>query len=204
MLNILALIACNSVRGAVDGDDVPALPTAFFVEDDEYFGNDGIIRVFLSSTDLGCEGYDDLFEDLDDEAQQLDVEGYSEVWRERLPEDFWEVNLTFRVSDTDDKQSSVDFDAQDWDDGLGEDDEAKFLLTHFTDYPGDTWSTVTPDSQSYTNDGGTVSIRRHTPNELISGTFDAEVVDASDGDDEGEVRINFSASRCSAMEGWLL
>ncbi len=204
MLNILALLACNSVRGSVDGDNVPSLPTAFFVEDDEYFGNDGVIRVFLSSADLGCEGYDDLYEDLDDEAQQLDVEGYADVWRDRLPEDFWEINVIFRVNDIDDKQSSVDFDAQDWDDGLGEDDEASFFITHFTDYPGDTWTTVTPDSKSYSNDRGTVSVRRHKPGDFISGFFDAEVVDAGDGDSEGEARVNFSASRCSAMEGWLL
>ena len=49
-----------------------------------------------------------------------------------------------------------------------------------------------------------MSIRRHKPGDFISGFFDAEVVDAGDGDSEGEARVNFSASRCSAMEGWLL
>jgi len=208
MLAILTLAACNSVRGAIDGDDVPGLATSFFVENDDAYDNDGAILVVLSSVDLGCEGYADAREDLEDEINALDVDGFIELWEETFPEDFWEVYIQFRVDDVDDSAARIDFDAQDWDDGLSEDDDAGMFMHHYTEYPD--WSLFNLDfnlladaRDTYISDEGTVAVRRHKPGELISGYFDAPMVDL-DGDDEGEARVSFSAQRCTAMEDYLL
>ena len=204
MLGLMALAACNGVRGDIDGQSVPSMPTAFFVESDDYYGNDGAIQIFLSSVDLGCDGYEDMNEDLEDDANSVDIEGYVDTWTDNLPEDFWQVQISLRVDDVDDPQGSIDFDAQDWDDGLADDDEGKLWVTHYTDYPEASWPDIFDDiSDIYVGDRGELAIRRHSPGERISGYFDAPMVDL-DGDDEGEARVNFSASYCRGMEDFLL
>ncbi len=204
MLLILTLAACNSVSGAVDGDDVPRLATSFYVENDDAYENDGAIMVVMSSADLGCEGYADAWEDLEDELAASDLDGFIDLWEEVFPEDFWEVRILLRVDDVDDSAARIDFDAQDWDDGLGDDDEAGMWMYHYTEYPDVSlldfdFSLLEDSRDTYLSDEGSVAVRRHKPGEFISGYFDAPMVDL-DGDDEGEARVSFSSQRCTAME----
>ena len=204
LIGWMALVACNSVNGTIDGDDVPSTPTSFFVEYEDVYGNgDGLIIVYLDTVEGGCEAYENRNEDLEDEASELDLDGYVEVWEENLPEDWWSTYIWFRVDDPDDDQSGIEWKATDWDDGLEDDDEASVTLTHYTDYPSDSWSDFLASiSDTYVSDEGQVNIRRHKPGELITGYFDAPYVDL-DGDDEGEATINFSASYCDGAEEYI-
>ena len=207
-LSVLAAsTACSSVNGTVDGETTPITST-YMLQDDDYFGNDGVILLVLSGGGLNCEQMDNLLEELEDAD---DNDEKADLWADYLPQDFWEWRITLRVDDVDDDLGGDEIEGTEWTDLVNEDDQLSAMAIHYTDWPDDDsfswWGWVTGDAtdyyEVYRSDEGVARISGHNPNESIRGSFETEMVDG-DGDDEGEVSINFSTSRCSPLESHYL
>lgn len=206
-LPLLALcLGCTHVYGTIDGEEVPVSST-FYAESERYFGNDGLIVVYLGYAEGGCEMMSAFLEDMDD------ADGGSErvdVWEEYMPEDFWDIRLMIRVDDPDDEMAGVQLDGADWDTILGDDDEISVTARHYTDYPTENsftwWGWVTGEVadyyDTYVSDDGEGEINAYDPGAHIRGSFSTEMVD-EDGDSEGEVTYNFSANRCRDIEDYV-
>ena len=60
---LAAFTACSSVNGTVDGESTP-INSTYMLQDDDYFGDDGVILLVLSGGGLSCDGMDQLLEEL--------------------------------------------------------------------------------------------------------------------------------------------
>ncbi len=203
IIGVLALSACNNVNGKVDERSVN-INTAVFVEEDDYYGNDGVIMVLLATHGLNCEEWVSASDDFEDDLNNLDFDDAIDEWEASVPEDFWVWDIKIRVDDVDDKNKG-EWDGVDWDDPITDDDEAKVLARHWTEYPeeedllGDVWT----GDDWYHSDEGVLNINGHTPGESIRGNFATMMVD-EDGDTEGEVTIHFNAARCRDLKDYYI
>lgn len=190
---------CTSVSGTVDAYDTP-VNTAIYVQQDDGYGSDDAILVLVGSHGMNCEEWADFEDDFGDALGEWDFEGAEDVWKETLPEDFWQWSLSIRVDRLSDDLAGEDWDGVDWDEGVGEDDEAKLATVHYTDWPdADDWNTINEISDNYVSDGGTLSIGGYSEEKSIRGTFKTQMVD-SDGSDEGDITFRFNADHCEALE----
>ncbi len=203
ILAAVLLAACGgtSVQGEIDGMSVP-LDDAFFVQESGYFENgDDLVHVVMGGAggDM-CERYaelEELYEDIEDDD---DLDELTDWWAENLPEEFWQVDITLRLDDLDEPDQELD--GVSWGEGLGEDGEAYASFVHFLQpIDDDYWDNGDEDDyyENFATDGGDLELTGYSEGERISGRFQADVVD-DEGDEEGEVQINFSASRCTDVE----
>jgi hypothetical protein len=198
-LVLLAALGCNSVSGKIDENSV-SINTSAMMEY-EVDGGDDYIVVALASHGLDCEEWADFYDDFNDKLfDDLDLEDAEDLWEETLPEDFWQVVIRLRADDVDDRADKVDWDPEDWDDGLSDDGDASIFASHTTEW----WDKDEPladISDDYRGDRGSLKIGSHKPSGKISGTYKTMMVDG-DGDDEGQVTVRFSADHCSSLEDW--
>ncbi|MCB9758675.1 MAG: hypothetical protein H6739_02445 [Alphaproteobacteria bacterium] len=203
-LLLLALATgCNAVSGDVDGDPVD-IDDAFYIEDDNAFGDDGLIQVFLLGIPDACAVTAEFLDDFDDADSPSER---ADAWKDNFPEEFWEFQVWIRVDDVDDELAGQELDGIDWDDALESDDEVGILARRYHDHPDDEsfswWGAFTGDAtdyyETYRSDDGDAKISGHSPGESIRGSFGTTMVDA-DGDDEGEITLRFSAQRCRDVE----
>lgn len=202
------LAACGggtSVQGEVDGLGID-LDDAYFVQESGYFDNgDDLVHIVTGGAggDL-CEMMTDYQELLEDADEDDDFDDLGAWWEENLPEDFWQVEVQLRLDDLDEPDEELD--GAEWDKGLREDGEANGSLVHFVQpldedfWEGDVRGDDIDDYyETFYTDGGSLEVTGFDEGEHISGRFHADVVD-NEGDDEGEIEIRFSATRCIAIE----
>ncbi len=206
----LVLAACNKVSANVEGENARGVQSAFFIEDDGYYGSDGLIRVYLVSFSDACTAYEGFWDDFND----LDVwgnldlwEDVEDLWAEYYPEEFEETQLNIRVDDPDDAITGLDFDGVDWNEGLSDDDETKATYTRYMQaLDEDYWQAWvfggdTDDyAESWVTDDGEMTIGAHNPGESVRGTFTSTLAETDDGDDVAEVTFRFNATRCEDFE----
>ena len=207
LLTALSLTtACTTVSGEIDGEN-PAGQQAFFIQEDEAYGEDGQIQVWMSDVpDDACGTYNDFLDDRNDGLASFSVEEVVDAWNENLPEQAWLTVLTFRVDDVRDDLSGLEFKGVDWDEPLEDDDEMHAVSTYKNRHAdeddfelGDIISGDYDFVESWRSDEGSGKITGHTPDESINGTFSAIFVDG-DGDDVGELDLRFKAQRCRSVE----
>ncbi len=205
----LGLLGCNSISVNVDGSGADGIQSAFFIEEDGFYGSDGRIDVYLLSFSDACttyEAYADDISDLDWLNWDL-LDDIEDIWNEHFPETFEETVITIRVDDPDDPLSGLDFKGVDWNDGLTDDDEAKASFTRYKQaldddyweawaFGGDTDEYV----ETWVTDDGDLSINGHKENTSIRGSFTSTLVETDDGDDVGDVTFRFNADRCTEYE----
>ncbi|MCP4810627.1 MAG: hypothetical protein GY913_33220 [Proteobacteria bacterium] len=192
---------CNSVSGTVDAYDTP-INTAVYVELEDAYGDDEGILVLLASHGLSCEEWADFEDDYADAVwDDLTLDDAADVWRETLPEDFWDWAINIRVDRLGDKLKGDEWEGVDWQDGLTDDDEAKIVATHYTDWPEeeDILTGLVDVSDTYRSDDGTMKIQAYSEGKSIRGKFETQMVD-NDGSDEGDITLRFSADRCEELE----
>jgi hypothetical protein len=210
-LSGLALAGCNSVNATLDGQSAEPIQSAFFMEDDGYYGgNDGQVVIYLVSFADACtvyENYWDEFNEMNWFGNWDALEDLEDLWAENFPETFELTELVIRVDDPDDSVAGLDFKGVDWNDGLDDDDETKATFTRYKEsLDEDFWEAFifggdTDDYLEYwVTDDGDMSVGGHTPNESIRGSFTTTLVDWDDGDDESEVTFRFNATRCDGAQ----
>lgn len=191
----------NVVSGSVDGVTLPKMQSAFYIESEDGYGEDGTVLVWMSSIEDACEKTEIVLaaQDATDEPTDL-----AAAWSLVYPEDFWEVTVVLRTDDVNDTAAGDRFIGASWD-GENEASGSAFAnLTHFL-RPHDEafWAGVGEYERYqdlYYTDGGELDIDIHVPGDRIAGYFDADVADWDDGDVQGEVGINFDARRCRGVE----
>ncbi len=204
------LMGCNSVSATVDGASAEGIQSAFFIEEDGYYGSDGIIQIYLTTISDGCTTYESYHDEIND-LDWLDLanlaEEYEEIWTEHFPETMEETLIKIRVDDPDDSIAGLDYKGVDWNDGLQDDDETKASYTRvYQALDDDFWENSlfggdTDDYlESWVSDDGDLSVAAHTVNESIRGTFTTSFAETDDGDDEGDATIRFNAERCQELE----
>ncbi|MED5374111.1 MAG: hypothetical protein VX899_24050 [Myxococcota bacterium] len=203
---LVALSACTRVSGTVDGESPDAVE-AIFIQNDEAYGSDGSIQVWISDVPESCDAFAEFYNDLpEDWWDWLDTEEIVDAYERNLPEQHWLTKVTFRVDDVDDELGGLEFKGVDWDESLADDDEMK-ATTYFQErYPEedelDVEGLLGGDQdwgETWYSDDGDGKITGHTPDESLRGNFAAEFVD-SDGDDQGELSLSFAATRCRDLE----
>ncbi|MCB9794191.1 MAG: hypothetical protein H6741_15860 [Alphaproteobacteria bacterium] len=205
-LGLTALTACTQISGTIDGEEVDYLHGAY-VEDDNYFGDDGLILIYLAQFEEPCAVYTEFLDDFNDADSPQER---AEAWQDNLPEEFWELQIWLRVDDVDAELGGAEFSGVDWDDAVEEDDEAAILGRRYKDHPSEGsfawWGGFTGEStdwfETYRSDDGQVKVQGHDPGESIRGRYDTRMVDA-DGDQEGEVTVRFNAQRCRDAEDYI-
>lgn len=208
LFSALALTtACTRVSGEIDGEK-PSGQQGFFIQEDEAYGSDGQIQVWL--TDMSgdaCASYNGFLEDFSEGLGSFSTDELVDAYNDNLPEQVWLTVLTFRVDDVRDDLSGMEFQGVDWDEILEDDDEMNALTTYKNrdadedDFElGDILSGDLDFIESWRSDNGGGKISGHTPDESINGTFSAIFVD-DDGDDVGELDVRFGAERCRSVEG---
>lgn len=198
--------ACSGVSGEVGGEAVPTA-TAYYVEEDNYYGDDGVYLVYLDEDPNGCENQATWQDELNglDWLDLLDPDTYDDLedlWADLFPEDFWRTTITIRVDDVDDANGGLSLDGTDFGYGVSDDDEFYVTMDHFDQYlEFDDLTDVTNLvwGDNYRSDGGEGSITAHNPGTAIGASLSTEMFD-NDGDSEGEVNISFSARRCEDLE----
>lgn len=207
LLTGLALTtACTTVSGEIDGEN-PSGGQAFFIQEDEAYGEDGQIQVYLTDVpDDACEAFANFYDDYNEGVGNLSVDDVVEAYTDNLPESYWLTVLTFRVDDVRDEQGGLDFKGVDWDEPLEDDDEMHVRTTFQERFPdeddfelADIWNNDYDFYESWRSDEGTAKVGGHTPSESISGRYEGYFVD-DDGDDVGEMSLRFSAQRCRPVE----
>ncbi|MFT5584707.1 MAG: hypothetical protein ACI9VR_002292 [Cognaticolwellia sp.] len=208
LLTALSLTtACTQVSGEIDGEN-PAGQQAFFIQEDEAYGEDGQIQVWLTDVpEDACATYNGFLEDFSEGLGSFSVDEVVDAYNDNLPEQVWLTVLTFRVDDVRDDLSGLEFQGVDWDDMLEDDDEMHAVSTYKSrdadedDFEfGDIISGDFDFIEDWRSDNGGGKISGHTPDESIKGTFSSIFVD-EDGDDLGELDVRFSAERCRSVEG---
>lgn len=202
-VSALALSACvgNNVQGKVDNDKVHVID-AVFIEQEDFYGSDGVILVELSELSDGCEAAGGFWDDL---VGATDADVVATSWADHFPEEFWSLQIVIRVDDPDDDLGGEEFSGVDWDELPGDDDEVTASIYRYTDHlDEDYWTGAYREYDDYFDlwysDGGDMKIHRHVPGERISGVFTTEAADADDGDDAGEITIHFNAVHCPDYE----
>jgi hypothetical protein len=207
LLTALALTtACTTVSGDIDGES-PSGPNAFFIQEDEAYGEDGQIQVWMTDVpDDACGTYSDFLDDYYDALNSFSVEEVVEAWNDNLPEQTWLTVLTFRVDDVRDDLSGLEFQGVDWDEPLEDDDEMHAVSTYKNRHAdeddfelGDIISGDYDFVDDWRSDEGSGKVTAHSPDESIRGTFSAFFVE-DDGDDVGELDLRFNAQRCRSVE----
>lgn len=203
LIPLLLTLGCTSVSGEIDGDELP-ITAGFYLEQEDYYGDEGLLVVFLNSADIDCEAMTELLDALDDAD---DADEQVEIWEETLPEDFWEMQLWMRVEDPDDDLAETELDGVGWRDSLDDDGDAAALSRHYTDHPTENsftwWGWITGEAADYydlsRSSGGEGKVSGYKPGEHMHDPATTEMQD-DDGDDEGEVTISFSVDRCRDVE----
>lgn len=192
----------NTVTGTIDGLTLPDMKSAFYIEAEHGYGDDGTMLVWMSSAEDACESAEIVLaaQDATDDPAEL-----ADIWSMIYPDDFWEVTVVLRTADIDDSAVGERFDGVPWDVDNGEAGDAFASFTHFLrPQDEDFWSgegSYDRYQDLYYTDRGELEIDIHTPGARLGGFFEADVADWDDGDRQGEVRINFDAERCLGVEG---
>jgi len=206
---LLSLTGCNSVSTNVDGSGAEGIQSAFFIEEDNYYGSDGLIQIYMVSFSDACVAYEGYHDELNDmEWLNWDLlDEVEDLWNEYFPETFEETVITLRVDDPDDNIAGLDYNGVDWNDGLTDDDETKAAYTRYKQkLDDDYWEAWAfgGDKDEYVEtwvtDDGDLTVSGHTENASIRGTFTSTLAETDDGDDVGDVTFRFNADRCQEFE----
>ena len=191
----------NTVTGTIDGLSLPAMQSAFYIEAEDGYGEDGTLIVWLSTVPNACEVTETV---LAGQAATDDPSELADLWSSHYPEDFWEVTVVIRAADIDDSAVGARLNGVPWDVDNGEAGDAFASFTHFLGaHDEDFWNgsgSYDRYQDLYYSDRGDLEIDIHSPGARIGGYFDADVTDWDDGDLQGEVSINFDAQRCRGVE----
>jgi hypothetical protein len=200
-----ALVGCTTVSGDIDGEN-PRGNNAFFIQDDDARGNDGVIQVYVTDIPDACLTWTAFTEDASEGWQELDLDDILDAYTDNLPETFWMQTVTFVVDDVDDDLGGTEYDGIEFGDPLDDDDEFAASALHQTRYPdeddfeiSDIWSGDRDWEDAYFSDEGSGKIAGHTPDESVRGSVDVGWKD-DEGDRVGEGSISFNASRCLEYE----
>jgi len=201
LAGLLAMTACTSVSGTIEGDRAQAT-SAYFVQVE--VEDTGFLAVVVYSRRNACEA-DEAF--WDDWTDAEDAEEQEEAWAQHMPEDLWEF-VVYILADPDDDLSGEDIETLDWDELFNDENQAYLEATHYTQLLDEDYFAGEEDPDDYfegwLSDGGTFEVSRHEPGDLLTGKFEAPIVDPTDGDDEGEITLNIQgAERCRDMEDYL-
>lgn len=203
-----ALVGCTSVSGDIDGER-PQGNNAFFIQDDEARGSDGIIQVVVTDVPDACTTWTAFMDDYSEGLSELDLDDVLDAYTDNLPETYWVQVITFVVDDVDDDLGGTEYDGIEFGDPLDDDDEFSVSAVHQTRYPdeddfelSDIWSGDRDWEESYYSDEGSGKISGHTPDESVRGSVEVGWKDA-DGDRVGEGSISFNADRCLEYEDLL-
>lgn len=201
LLLLSGLLACKGpVRGEIDGQTVEIGSVLFLQETQYYETGDGEIQVWLTGVEDACQVMEGYTEDLRETA---DAGDRAALWQDTMPEDFWAITLLLRVDDPRGDLEDLELAGTDWGQPTTGADEVQGLIMHYEEWLDEDFYQGTTTGQDYMSqfftDNGTLTIRRNTPDEEISATFEARVVNA-EGEEEGEVTMDFTAPRCRGLE----
>ncbi len=191
---ILALVGgCTTVKvtGDLDGEEVP-IQVAMFLEDSDAFGGDGLMTVVLSSEPNACRLYEYFLSQVSHSAWR----SYSIAWQKTFPENFWEVALVLRTASFDGSIEGQTLEGLPWDAVPEATNKAYARTVHYVQHP----SPEAPDNTDwyveYFSNGGSLTIDKHDPGEVLKGTFSGSFVDPTDGAERGSLDLSFEASVC--------
>ncbi len=191
----------NTIRGTVDGLELPAMQSAFVIESEDGYGEDGTLLVWMSSVADACNKAEAVLAGQDETD---DPDALAALWSTHYPEDFWEVTVVLRTDDVNASLAGSTFEGVPWDEESRRPGQAFASFTHFLRPLDAAFWDGTGEYERYQDlyytDGGSLEIDVHAPGDRIGGYFDTAVADWDDGDAQGEVGIDFDAERCRATE----
>jgi hypothetical protein len=191
----------NTVTGTIDGLSLPAMQSAFYIEAEDGYGEDGTILVWMSSVEDACSKTEAVLaaQDATDDPSELE-----QIWSTFYPEDFWEVTVVMRTADVNASLAGSSLTGVPWDvesEGSG---EAFASFTHFLRPHDQAFWDGSGEYERYQDlfytDEGSLDVDVHVPGDRVGGYFEAEVTDWDDGDVQGEVVVDFDADRCRGVE----
>jgi len=198
----LLAVGCGSrIKGEIDGEKID-IQSAFFVQLEEVDtdSGDGLIVVYLTSIEDGCDVAVSYSEDLLSVRQPEDE---ADAWADAFPEEWWSLSLIIRVSDPGDEEDveGGEYEGIDWDEELEDDEEVQGLIAHYTDHLDSQYFSgqSQADVDYYYSDGGEMSVSKFSDEDAIKGSFETTAVD-DQGDDEGEITIHFNATWCDDLQ----
>ncbi len=191
----------NTISGTVDGLELPLMQSAFYIESEDGYGDDGTLLVWMSSVEDACTKAEAVLagQDATDDPDEL-----AALWSTHYPADFWEVTVVLRTADVNDSVAGSSFDGVGWDEESERPGQAFASFTHFLrDHDAAFWDgsgEYERYQDLYYTDQGTLNVDVHSPGDQIGGYFDTGAADWDDGDAQGDVGIDFDAERCRGVE----
>ncbi len=192
----------NKATGEIRGTEV-SITDGFMVQGSGFdpATGDGLVVVVLTDLHDACSTLSDLDGELEGASTAA---ARAQVWEASVPDDFWEITLTLRVSDPGDDLSKHAFDGVGWDELLEAPEQVYGVLTHYQQTLDEAyWNGLVDPAQyveSWFTDGGDLPVKKHRPSEFIRGRFVTEAVEISGGDRAGDIELKFDVDRCQGAE----
>lgn len=218
----LALAGCPAgVNGEVDGESVPTLFSALFVQDETDIGTETLTSVRGGGISLldGCNvaakrqqnhntALEDFLDQIDGETDPAAIEdanveladnlvAYDE---ENLPSDYWTVSIGVSAlddGDIDGAESDIDLEKPDPD----QDVNASVSVCRVNDYPEEDNGELKTDEDCFIALEGTVTVQKWENEATFQVVADVDLVESDDIDqDVGTVTLNISAGFCAPLQ----
>lgn len=203
---LILLPACGpSVDTPLGGAPV-RVQSAFFVQEDNVSAVDGdsLLLVYLMGPSDGCALYGAWLDDAEDATTP---EALAAAWAEHMPEEYWFVDLTLRVPDTDadlEGQALQGMASNRW---VDEPSSAVATFFHYVAPLDEAYYAGESSWEAYfdyfLSDGGTLTIDRHTPGERLAGRFTTAAVGHDRAVVAEDLTVEFDAERCVEAERYV-
>lgn len=203
-----ALAACaGHVEGSIGGEEIPPLDGFFYQEPGAGMGGTSAVHVHLWSEPDACDrvaAYIRATAEVSDWSSMSDddLAMLADAADEHLPDDYWEMLVSFFVPDLEARLGGTSYD------GLetlatGSPELLAHATHHVQGYDEAFYDGTGARSDYFTswvNRGGSLDIRGHRPGKKVSGSLTTSWIRNGSADEDGETTLSFSVKRCIAVE----